>query len=405
MFTDIGPHPSAAMPKLLILTCRFGMGHYSAAASLAQDISSQNPNSHVMICDIYEKAFPRTCPAIYEAYSLLAGKGWAIYNLAYKKTTACRRQGDGADLGRLRRILLKALSDIIEEFQPDMIISTYSLCSMLTSCYKAESKSAVPLITYITDITSHNVWINDYTDYYFVADKTTRLELIGQGVSARKIVVSGIPVKKEFKKLTAQGCASLETAGKNSGTQTAGAQKRELLVMGGGLGLLPESRDFYVRLNGEPGLHTTVITGKNRRLYRKLAGRYENITVLGYTDEVYRHMSKAHLLLSKPGGITLFEAVYAGLPLASFTPLLKQEMANGAFIRDKGLGILLDKNPAKAAEELIALLKDRQALAEMQKNMKQLKAGMQTGDFLQLLASLEAGSGYEENGIQEAFAC
>ncbi len=394
MLTEIKAAPIMAKPKLLILTCRFGMGHYSAAASLAEDILTQNAKADVMICDIYEKAFPRACPAIYEAYSLLAGKGWAIYNLAYQKTTAARQSGNNSGHSQLRRLLLKALSNVIEEFQPDIIISTYSLCSMLTSCYKAGSKSSIPLITYITDITSHNVWINDYTDYYFVADKTTRQSLIGQGVAARKIVVSGIPVRMEFKNPAARD-------------YTAAAAKRELLIMGGGLGILPENRDFYLRLNEEPGLHTTIITGKNRRLYKKLAGKYDNITVLGYTDEVYRYMSQAHLLLSKPGGITLFEAIYAGLPIASFTPLLKQEIANGAFIRDKGLGILLDKNPAKAATALIELLKDKKALENMQKNMERLKAGIQTDDLFSLLAGLAAANafGRQENPDLEALAC
>jgi UDP-N-acetylglucosamine:LPS N-acetylglucosamine transferase len=409
--------PAAPVPRVLILTCRFGMGHYSAATSLAGYVLAANPQAGVMICDVYEKAFPRACPAIYGAYSLLAGKGWAIYNLAYKQATAPRWQGGGKGLsGRLSRILMEALAGVIQEFQPDILISTYSLCSLLASRYKDRTGDPLPLITCITDITSHNVWINEYTDYYFVADKTTRQDLLARGVAPQRIMISGIPVRAEFRNLAAQACSSLnncrESWGgggeKGSGQGPDGAAgletraTRELLIMGGGLGLLPCSRDFYLRLNREPGLHTTLITGRNRRLYRKLAGRYENITVLGYTDDVCHYMSRAHLLLSKPGGVTLFEAVYARLPIASFTPLLEQEVANGVFIRDNGLGILLDKNPVKAAQSLVALLKDRPALEKMQKNMARLGAGMETDGLSRLLAGLKTPAHRSQGPGREA---
>ena len=37
--------------------------------------------------------------------------------------------------------------------------------------------------------------------------------------------------------------------------------------------------------------------------------------MIGYTNEVYRYMQEADVVISKPGGITLFETIHAGTPL------------------------------------------------------------------------------------------
>ena len=57
--------------------------------------------------------------------------------------------------------------------------------------------------------------------------------------------------------------------------------------MGGGLGLLPRKDAFYEALNDLPGVRTTILTGRNQRLYERLSGRYEHIEVVGFTDRVW----------------------------------------------------------------------------------------------------------------------
>ena len=44
--------------KLLFLTGKFGMGHYSAAFSLAERVSRVNPEADIVIRDIFEYAMP-----------------------------------------------------------------------------------------------------------------------------------------------------------------------------------------------------------------------------------------------------------------------------------------------------------------------------------------------------------
>ena len=50
--------------------------------------------------------------------------------------------------------------------------------------------------------------------------------------------------------------------------------------------------------------------------------------VFGYTDEVPRLMAASDLLVTKPGGLTVSEAMTMGLPIAIISPIPGQERQN-----------------------------------------------------------------------------
>ena len=77
--------------KVLLITGKFGMGHYSAAATLAEEIQSAYRGAEVKIFDIYEGAFPGCCQMIYSVYSSLVERGCLLYNLAYKNALKPRQ--------------------------------------------------------------------------------------------------------------------------------------------------------------------------------------------------------------------------------------------------------------------------------------------------------------------------
>ncbi|MEA4892515.1 MAG: glycosyltransferase [Peptococcaceae bacterium] len=355
--------------KVLLITGKFGMGHYSAASTLAEEIQKTHPAAEVKIFDIYEGAFPGCCQMIYHVYSSLVERGCLLYNLAYKSALKPPRAGlamSGPEVQNpVHNHMLKALARQVESFRPDAVVATYSLCAKLMDEYKRACGSRVPLVTCITDVTSHNVWINDTTDLYLVAAQSTKEELVRRGVEPEKIAVSGIPVGRAFAKSAGGGLPSGDKS-----------PCRELLIMGGGLGLLPEKPEFYQKLNRLPGVHTTVVTAGNRKLYDKLQGKFANITVLGYSQEVDRLMARADLLITKPGGITLFEAIHAELPLLLFRPFLAQEVKNGRFVDQEGLGMVLAKKPEQALGEIACLLDNPYLLEVIRENMRRVKAGL-----------------------------
>ena len=61
----------------------------------------------------------------------------------------------------------------------------------------------------------------------------------------------------------------------DTGTHT----KKRLLIMGGGLGLVPGGSRLLKRLNEETCFEVTLIAGKNRSLEKRARRKYKNIIV------------------------------------------------------------------------------------------------------------------------------
>lgn len=351
--------------NILVLTGKFGMGHFSAASTLAAKIKAEFPDAHIVIEDIFEAASPKYADMMYRAYGALVNRASWIYNLVYQ-TSEHQPQNIRPPF---MLSFFKVLSRLLERVQPDAIVSTLPFCSQLVSRYKAVHALSLPLVTCITDISTHNEWINDGSDYYLVGSPSLKYELISKGVPEERIFAAGIPVKAEFE------CHR----------ELIYRTKKHLLIMGGGLGLLPKEEGFYERLNAVPDLETTIITGKNQALYQKLYGKYSSIQVIGYTSEVYRYMKQADLILSKPGGITLFETIASELPILVPCPFLEQELKNANFIQKNGIGkIIWDKNTDMVSEIRSAIF-DEELLYTIRENMYTMKQSLEPDSLKQIL--------------------
>ena len=146
-------------------------------------------------------------------------------------------------------------------------------------------------------------------------------------------------------------------------------------------------------LDALPGVHTTIITGNNRKLYDRLAGKYAHIEVLGFTDRVYDYMARADLVLTKPGGITLFETIFSELPILAWEPFLEQEKNNARFLVKRGLGRVAAKEPEECLSAIRALIYDDETLEWMAGNMRAMKGQLEEESLNRMLAGLEAEKG------------
>lgn len=341
--------------KVLILTGKFGMGHYSASYSIEEQLKTTIQHSDITIVDIFDYSLPHISKHIYQSFNFLINRASICYNIFYKQT----ENGNKSSKPIFADYFFKSIEQLLLITKPTVIISTIPYCSQLISYYKKKSDCDIPLITCITDISSHSEWINEQTDYYLVGSPSVQAELIEKGIPINKIHVMGIPVKLAFKEKPI--------------TPHPPKKNKHLLIMGGGLGLLPKSKKFYQELNNLKNIKTTVITGGNKRLYHQLHQKYDNIEVIGFTDQVYNYMQQADLIISKPGGITVFEAIHSELPMLIIEPFLQQEMKNANFIHHHHLGCIIPKQQIVDINYLSQVLNDETNLYEMRKNMKSLK--------------------------------
>lgn len=340
--------------NILILTGKFGMGHYSAAVALSEQLGCGLEGTHICVEDLFLHTLKRRCALLYEYFSFVVRRGNWIYNWVYRRTENREKKGRFP----LERLFLKTLRQLIERTSADVVISTLPICSQLVSEYKQAGGKPVLLVTCITDVTSHREWLYPRTDLYLVPAPKIRESLIARGVDAGSVIVGGIPVRGRFEA---------------ERRHASGAQK-QVLIMGGGFGLLPGSEVFYEQLGRVKGVRFTVITGKNRKLYRKLRGRYPNVEVLPYINDVCPYMKQADLIVSKPGGVTLYEAISAELPLLMFSPFLEQEVRNGDFVLENSLGLVLSKKPEDLAGEIAKVACDDALLSSIRRNMRRFKA-------------------------------
>lgn len=353
--------------KLLILTGKFGMGHWAASLSLKQQLEAHR-GVQAEVTDFFSAALPELSPTLYKGFNLLVTYGGGIYNLVHRLSDSTPSSGfDPVADG-----LTDRLYDLLQARHPDAVIATHPMCAQLMSRFKRIYGIQLPLVTCITDVTCHSEWISPGTDCYFVGSPTVRDGLIAKGVAPDRIVITGIPVREEFKKPVRRG----------------GGLPRSLLIMGGGLGLMPRRDAFYDGLNALPNVHTTILTGHNDKLRRRLEGRWENIEVLGFTDRVYDYMARSDLMLSKPGGSTMFEAIFSELPLLAWAPTLEQEKDNARFLTAAGVGLVTERDPDTCLQSIRSVIYDDAALSAMAESMGRLKTQLKSEYIADILAAL-----------------
>lgn len=349
--------------NVLILTAKYGMGHYQVSTALKQQL--ENRNIQIEVVDFFELIFPKACNLIYGSFNFLVSKCSSIYNLFYKFSAS-------NNSAPLNQIIDKKIENLIKEKDINIIISTFPVCSKYISAYKKTKKNNLKLYTYITDIDVNKEWITDETDMYFVASHETKIQLEKYNIDISKIKVTGIPVKQEFKELQ-----------KNK-------TKNEILVMGGGLGLIPCMEKCLKELLRNEDIHITLITGKNQKLFNKYNGKFKNMTVIGYTNSVYKYMEKAELIITKAGGVTLFEAINSKTPIYVVEPFLNQEIGNAKFIENQEIGVVVWKHREFIAKDILNLLESGKKLERMKNNMKRIIEGLENTNIVDVYMEKKA---------------
>ena len=239
--------------RILILTGKFGMGHWSASLSLRQQLLRAFPGAEAEVVDLVAAAMPSASDAMYKCFNLLVTRGSGLFNLYYKLT-----EDLPADTWTLLDdLFLDELTELFMDRTPDAVIATHPLCARMVSRWKGATGSTLPLITCVTDLSSHSEWIHRYTDCYLVGSNDIKEKLAAKGVDREAICVTGIPVRAEF----------MRPVSRRPG------RVRQLLIMGGGLGLLPRRDSFYEALNALPGVRAVIVTrvdlGRRRSLAEK----------------------------------------------------------------------------------------------------------------------------------------
>ncbi|NLY08336.1 MAG: hypothetical protein GXZ11_00325 [Tissierellia bacterium] len=346
--------------RIQIYTCQFGNGHNAQAKALQNQLSIDYETELVDVC---EALFPLYDRMIYYSYRKMVEKNGLMLKLFHKMNLT-----DADNVNNLNAIKKWSFNYMDNQPLADAWIATHSATAYFLAAYKRERRLTIPLITCITDVNPHDIWINEGTDLYLVAAPSTQNALIEAGVHPDNIVIYGL---------------SGDQSNLNKKPVACG-ESLHLLISGGGLGLLPKDLSFYRTISQVTNAELRILCGKNKTLVNKLRkANIPGVSAFGFTNDIVSHLKWVHVFVGKPGGLSTFEAIYSEIPILFLEPFLKQENYNGQFIEQEGIGWEL----SKLTLEQIAY--ERKNLSYCQMNMKRLKACFEPEKLLEWLREYE----------------
>lgn len=346
---------------ILILTAQFGAGHISAANAIKNYILEKENNYNIIIENFIDASIPRMNKPMVKLYENNTKYTPGLYNYYYYLKKSFDPRHDVA-----HKIYTPKLTKYILEVKPDLIISTFPLAAACVYNLKTKYPDIkIPTLTVITDVVDSLEWVYPGTDMYFVPSSEIKNRFVQKGINPSSVRVTGVPISNKF---------YIDEKESISG-------KYRLLLVGGGRGLFDIEEEFIYWIDNfidkhKDKIEVSIVTGKNEKLYKTFTEKkpFKNITVLGYINDMHNLIKKFDLILTKPGGATLFESIYSQTPILVKMPKIGQEIENSKFIIDKGIGFVYDEE--KELESIFKALPTGEFDSHidfMQENIKEFK--------------------------------
>ena len=351
-----------AQPKVLILTASYGSGHARAAGVLAEEFRRAGAIPTVVdhFRDLVHPKFDQWSRALY--YTILR-RAPALWGGAYWL-------GDQISVSSpfmlgLNRVGARKLRRLLRAQRFDQAVSVQPTPAAALSYLRSRGEPTPPHTTVFTDFVAHTQWIHPHVDRYCVPAEEIAHELTAKGLPREDVVVTGIPVAREFLQQPDRAAARL----------ALGLSPRlpVLLFMdgsGGGFGRLEEAARAVLGM--EQPFQAVFVTGHERgleaRLRRLADGRENRVKVFGFVDHIRELMAAADFLVTKAGGLTLAEALAAELPVICFGSLPGQETRNERFAAMSGVGLVAGSG-AQLQRVIAAALRDPVLLRDIRERI------------------------------------
>ena len=336
--------------RVLILTCNTGGGH-NACAKAIQEVFIQNghycevTDAISFISDKLSKFLDWGHTTMYRHIPKLFRFG---YGFAEKHPGMLE---DDAAVYKLLTDGTKQLNSFIEAGQFDTVICTHVFSGLLLRQMLKEYPVKLKTAFVGTDYTCSPGTAKSELDCYFIPTASLQEEFIEQGVPAKKIVASGIPVRAEF-----YAAANKEAAKKKIGIDPC---HTHLLMMCGSMGCGPlEKLTKLLRRQLDDNAELSTVCGTNEKLKEELTekfGKFSNIHIHGFVQDMACLMDSADLYLTKPGGLSTTEAAAKGLPMVLINAVAGCEEYNLNYFVSLGGAVTADE-PEELAQLCIELL-------------------------------------------------
>lgn len=337
--------------KALILSCNTGQGHNTAGRAVLEALHGYGVEAEMK--DALAFGGKKTSVAISGGYVKLTQTNPGAFGKLYRAGAVISNPHFKSPVYYANAMYASRLEAYIVENGFDTVIHPHLFPAEALTYLRQKRGLKVKSYGVATDYTCSPFWEETDIDLFFIPHAELRMEYQSKGFAPERLMETGIPVSRAFRKKTPMTAAR----------QALGlSQEDELcLLMTGSMGFgdVPDIIAELLRLGGDC-MRVMVLTGHNERLTRRLNERFggdARVQPVGYTEQVALYMDACNVVLTKPGGLSSTEAAVKNVPFVHTAPIPGCETENARFFGRLGLS-LPTHAPRESAEAALLLLRD-----------------------------------------------
>lgn len=295
--------------RVLILSADVGEGHAAAARALREQLEGCGEPVEVTLIDGLAAMGGLMRSVVEDGYRTqlrVAPKSYSLYYWLLAHVPPIRA---------LTKLLLtrfgaRPLRRAIAQHDPDVVVSTYPVITVVLAYMRRRRMLGVPAIATITDMTVF-FWAQRGIDTHLVMYEASVADVERIAGRGSVQVVSPL-IAAEF----------LEPRDPATAREALGLPRdgRLVVVSGGGWGV-GDLAGAVAELERVPDTTVVCVAGRNEAARAELAARFAasaNVRVLGFTNRMADLLAGADVLVHSTGGVTCLEAMASGCPVVSY---------------------------------------------------------------------------------------
>ncbi len=315
---------AAATGLVDVVSGSFGAGHDAAAREIAARFRARGYTVRIWdVVDLFPARLGELVRAAYLRQLKSAPSSWeTLLNHLEPGTflhgAACR------GLGVTGAGLLRIAAD-----GADVIVSTHPFASQTLGRLRAQGRLGVPVVTYLTDMSVHPLWVHRSVDRHLALHEIPAQQARRWGAT---VTVIRCPVAQPDT-LTAADPRSLRSRRLALGLPPT--TERLALVTGGSMGI-GEMHQSALDIAATGLARPVVLCGHNSGLYRRLGGS-PGVVRLGWRDDLPAVLAAVDCVVQNAGGFISLEALAAGTPTITYRGLPGHGRTNADALDRAGL--------------------------------------------------------------------
>lgn len=301
--------------RMAIFTVSIGQGHHQVSKALQEEWEGRGFDAEII--DIFSKMEKPWADKLKQLYFYSIYRAPRLWDWTYQITNL---KLASALASPFLQWCGKGLVSYCNQQKFDYIVTTHPMATQIGRVIKKKTRHPCKLFAVLTDFSTHFFSISKNIDGIFVAEVAERRQLEKQEPGC-SFYSYGIPLRKTWDSLQ-----NKEFYRRKLGLPL---YDKIIVIAGGGEGVYRHEQIMTVLERENIPLHVYWFLGKEQE--EQDSNQLPNGTVirfLPFSDSYSDYVKGADLFLSKPGGVSMAEALKWQIPTGILPPLPGQEKIN-----------------------------------------------------------------------------